>query len=160
MKRSIAWTKKVAILLIWLAIWQVAHWYVGKDILVPSPFATFDAALTLLTKGTFYQHVFYTLYRVCMGILISLGLGILTGTLACFIKGFDAFLAPFIAVLKATPVMAVIMLALRWYNSHLVPIVVGVLMCYRIVHTQLLAGRRSLDKQMLEVGKIEKVKTY
>jgi NitT/TauT family transport system permease protein len=154
MKHSTVWIKKIGILVIWLGIWQIAYWYIDKEVLLPSPYATFLACFRLFSTKAFYLHVVYTIYRVLIGIVISLILGMITGILAYFIKGFDLVVTPFIVVLKATPVMAIIMIALLWFNAHQVPIFVAVLMCYPIVHTQILSGLLSVDCELLEVAKV------
>ena len=62
--------------------------------------------------------------------------------------------------MKATPVMAVIILALLWFKSEKVPIFVCFLMCYPIVYVNVLTGLKHLDKNLIEMSHIFEVKWF
>ena len=48
--------------------WQVVHYIVGKDILVPSFYATMGKVFELLGQVSFYYDIGMTFYRVFMGV--------------------------------------------------------------------------------------------
>ena len=54
--------------------------------------------------------------------------------------------------------MAVIILALLWFTKNNVPIFVCFLMCYPVVYTSILKGLQEVNKDLLEMAYIFKVK--
>ena len=143
---------------IWVFIWQMIYYAVGKAILIPSPFNTFKACLRLFADIEFYSHVAFTLYRVTIGVAISLFIGMISAVISSLNEMIRDFLKPFIIILKSTPVIGIIILALLWFNSNQMPIFVCFLMCYPVIYTNILAGFLNVDKQLLEMAEVYKVK--
>lgn len=56
--------------------------------------------------------------------------------------------------------MAIIILALLWFESNDVPIFVCFLMCYPIVYTNVLAGFKALDKELIEMSQVFEVERW
>lgn len=149
---------KIFIIGIWLLIWQGVCIVVGKDVLVPSPLRTLSALFIMMQSVQFYYHIIYTLWRVFLGVLISFIIALLTAVLSNYQPFIKAFLQPMILLMKATPVMAIIILALLWFQSDTVPIFVCFLMCYPIVYTNILTGMEHLDEELIELSKVFRVK--
>ena len=150
--------RKFFVLFLWLMVWQLVYMIVGKDILVPSPFKTMIGLIELLRQPNFYSDVGVTFYRVFMGIFLSFGLGLLTAVAAYFMEWIREILEPLIRVLTSTPVMAIIILALLWFTKNNVPIFVCFLMCYPVAYTNILKGLQEVDKGLLEMSLVFKVK--
>ena len=68
-----------------------------------------------------------------MGFVLAFGLAMITGMLAGLNKDFSAFIRPLIIVLRATPVIAIILILLIWFDSNIVPIVIAFLTIYPIL---------------------------
>ena len=152
--------QKVAILLIWFVLWEVFHVIVGKAVLVPSPFDTIKTLGAMMYEVTFYQQILATFGRVLAGVGISLGLGFILAGLSYKYHFIQLFLQPMVAFMKATPIMAIIILALLWFQSNEVPICVCILMCYPIVYTNLLTGLKALDRELIEMNQVYHVKKW
>lgn len=142
----------------WLMVWQIGCQLVGKEVLVPSPFHTFETLWQMMQTQVFYLQILWTLERVVCGVGISTVLGFLTALLSFNVKGVKWALAPMISLMKSTPIMAIIILALLWFKSNEVPIFVCILMCYPIVYTNLYEGFQGLDKNLIEMSKVYQVK--
>ena len=147
-------------ILIWIVLWQMLYLKVGREVLVPSPLQTLEKLRGMLQEPKFYLQVAYTLKRTLLGIGLSFALGLLTAFLSDMSGLIEAFLKPAITLMKSTPVMAIIILALLWFESHEVPIFVCFLMCYPIVYTNVLAGLKALDKELIEMSKVFEVKGW
>lgn len=150
--------KKTLVILFWIMVWQGVHVIVGKDVLVPSPYATMEKLIEICMEPRFYSDVAITFYRVFMGIILSFGLGLVTAIGAYFIESIKEILTPLITILKSTPVMAIIILALLWFTKDTVPIFVCFLMCYPVAYTNVLKGLQEVNKELLEMAIIFKVK--
>lgn len=142
----------------WIVIWQLGYLFVGKDLILPSPFHTFTALYTMLFTGEFYINVVATMYRVIVGIILSFLAGVATALLSFFLKAVRDMLSFVVIFLKSTPVMAVIIFAILWLSSGNVPIFACFLMCYPVVYTNILSGLDNMDKGYLEMGSIYKLK--
>lgn len=151
--------RKLIVISIWIVVWECMYYVVGKDILIPSPYATFRTLIEMMREVDFYYNVLLTFYRVGVGIIISSLLGIGTGLIAYLIKPIEELMEPLMTLLKSTPVMAIIILALLWFTKNTVPIFVCFLMCYPVVYTNVLKGFKSVDQELIEMSKVFKVKT-
>lgn len=149
---------KCGVVFFWIMAWQVVHYIVGKDILVPSFYATMGKVFELFGQVSFYYDIGMTFYRVFIGVMISFVLGSLSALMAYFLPIIKELFVPFITTLKSTPVMAVIILALLWFTKNNVPIFVCFLMCYPVVYTNILKGLQEVNKDLLEMAYIFKVK--
>lgn len=162
MKLSTHYNKKIITkcwgVFFWIMAWQIVHYIVGKDILVPSFYATMGKVFELFGQASFYYDIGMTFYRVFMGVVISFGLGSLSALMAYFLPIIKELFVPFVTTLKSTPVMAVIILALLWFTKNNVPIFVCFLMCYPVVYTNILKGLQEVNKDLLEMAYIFKVK--
>ena len=83
--------QKVAVLLIWLGIWEMVHVGVGKAVLVPSPFDTLKTLGAMMKDTLFYQQVMATFGRVVVGVGLSLGLGFILAGLSYRYTFFEFF---------------------------------------------------------------------
>lgn len=159
MKASTITSKSIrgVVLCIWLGVWQLSYHIVGQEVLIPSPFHTFQTLLKMMQQQSFYLHILYTLERVFLGIITSLGIGSITAIGSFYWKTLQIFLQPAITVMKATPVMAIIILALLWFRSGQVPIFVCFLMCYPIIYTNILSGLSHMDTSLIEMSQVYRV---
>lgn len=152
--------KKLVVLGVWVILWQLIYLWVGKAVLVPSPFETLKMLGTMLKDFTFYHHIGATFARVLIGVSLSLGLGLISASLSYWKPIVQFLLQPMVAFMKATPIMAIIILALLWFKSNEVPIFVCILMCYPIVYTNLLTGLKALDRELIEMNKVYRVRKW
>jgi len=148
----------ISIIGFWIMVWQITYFGVGKEVLIPSPFHTFQKLFEMIQEKAFYVQVAYTMYRVCMGVIISFIIGVIAALASYFNQLIKDILHPLVLLFKSTPVMAVIILALLWVNSSEVPILVCFLMCFPIVYTNVLTGLSSVDQSLIEMTRVYKVK--
>ena len=131
---------------------------VNKPLYMPSPIETFSSLGELALTQGFWLSAAYTFYRVVLGLVISFVLGVLLAFFASKVGVLESLLRPLMATVKSTPVMSVIMLALVWFSSSFVPVFSCILLCLPIVYTNTLSGIRSVDKNLLEMAAVFKVK--
>lgn len=140
--------------LFWLAAWQIAAMVVNQPLFMPSPAQTLSSLISLASTQDFWLSIAFTFYRVIAGLVISFVLGILLAFFASHAPVLESLLRPFMAAVKSTPVMSVIVLALVWFSSSFVPIFSCVLLCLPIFYTNTLLGLRSVEKPLLEVAQV------
>lgn len=150
--------RKTLIIIFWLFIWELSSLFINNEILLPTPKKVFETLITLGIKKYFWLSVFKSIIRVIIGIFISIALGISLGIIAGINIFIEELLEPLVVTIKATPVMSIIIIALVWFKSSNVAIFTSILMCFPIIYTNVLAGIRSVDKNLIEMANLYKVK--
>ena len=130
-------------------LWIVVSGLVNAGLILPGPIAVFKAMGTLLKTPAFYRAFAYTFGRVILSFAVSVLLGTVLGIL-CGLSSFarDFFELP-LAIIRATPVVAFILIALFWFKSGTVPVFVSVLMTLPIMTTAVTNGFYKSDTQLL-----------
>lgn len=132
--------------------------FIGNSLILPSPFEVIKT-LFILARGTyFWKSVFSSIVRVILGILISIVIGIVLGVIAGLNRLVEEILDPLIITMKATPVMSIIIIALIWFTSSHVVIFTAILICFPIVYTNVIQGIKSVDKGLIQMANVYKVK--
>ena len=134
-----------------LIIWQAASVVVGREILIPSPKATFDEVLRIMGGPRFLTAVGNTLKRAVAGFAVALVAGLGLGLAAGFSKPVYYLLRPFVLVNKAVPTMAMILLAIIWLESEKAPVLVSFVVVFPILYENVVQGIRQVDPKLVEM---------
>lgn len=138
----------------WLVLWQVVAWWVGKDFVLASPVAVAARLVELVPTGAFWNAIGTTLSRVAVGCALAWTVATFTAAAAFRFRWAAALVAPWVAATRAVPVVAIIVVVLLWIDSRWLAAATAALVVYPIVHTQLLAGLASRDTRLLEVARV------
>lgn len=140
--------------LLWLVIWEVAAVAIGQDILLVSPVAVLRRLSELVLAGSFWRSVLFSFLRIAGGFSLATLLGTLLAIASNRFKNVEMLLAPLIQTIKATPVASFVILILIWVPSRNLSVVISFLMVLPIMYTNVLAGIRSADHQLLEMADV------
>nr|WP_044824914.1 ABC transporter permease subunit [Clostridium aceticum]AKL96384.1 ABC-type nitrate/sulfonate/bicarbonate transport system, permease component [Clostridium aceticum]KJF26961.1 ABC transporter permease [Clostridium aceticum] len=140
-----------------ILLWKILAIWVGKEIILPSPEATFSKLIMIIRAENFLQSILSTLIRSMLGFSIAFLLALILGMLAGFFKPVYYLLKPVIVINKAIPTMAVILLALIWLESEKAPILVGFLVIFPLLYYNVVEGIRSVDEKLIEMVKLYQV---
>ena len=140
-----------------LLLWKGLALYFDSDFILPHPEDTLVKTLSLFGESQFLFVVGATILRGVIGFAISLIFGVGLGIAAGLSNDFSAFLKPILVVLRSTPVIAIILLALIWLNANSVPIFIAILTMFPFICTNTIDGIRSVDKQLVEMAQVYRV---
>ncbi|MBR5056466.1 MAG: ABC transporter permease subunit, partial [Bacteroidales bacterium] len=84
-----------------------------------------------------------------IAVVTGLGLGIAGG----LSEGFDAFMRPWVVIMRSTPVVAFILLALIWFKNDSVPVFIGILTMFPMIYINIVDGIRSVDGKTVEMAR-------
>ncbi len=130
---------------------------VTDSMLLPAPSAVLAALGKILSTPGDLNEAFTTLIRGFSGI----GLAVLTGAAAGFGAGrkawLESLLRPTIALMKAIPVVSVIILMIFWFKTDRVPLIIGFMIAFPVVYHAALQGTRHVDQKLLEMAKVFRV---
>jgi NitT/TauT family transport system permease protein len=88
---------------------------------------------------------------------ISSALGIAAGLTSGLRPSFGAALAPLLTAIRATPVLALALIALLWFPSDFVPIFTAFLMAFPVMTTSAAEGAKAADPRLLEMSRLFRV---
>ncbi|MDR1286238.1 MAG: ATP-binding cassette domain-containing protein [Treponema sp.] len=140
-----------------LLLWEAASLAWGSDLLLPGPLPVLARLLELLPARRFLLSLARTFFRVTLGILISVPLGIAAGLAAGRSRAAAAALKPLFEVISATPVMSVILIAFLWFGAERTPVFTAFLVVFPVMAAAAIEGVRSVDpklKELLDVYRI------
>ena len=149
--------KAVIVTIAWLAIWEIIHLIVGKDILIPSPISVFMKIIELAGTGKFWGSIGASILRIMIGYFAGLLGGLILGTLTALSKVLDAFFSPIAKIIRATPVASFIILLFVFIVNNHIPAVTAFLMVLPVTWANVYEGIRSTDRKLLDMAKVFEV---
>ena len=149
--------KAVIITVIWLAIWEIIHLIVGKDILIPSPISVFMKIIELAGAGKFWAGIGASMLRILIGYFAGLLAGLLLGIVTAISKVLDAFFSPIAKIIRATPVASFIILLFVFIVNNHIPAVTAFLMVLPVTWANVYEGIKSTDRKLLDMAKVFEV---
>ena len=145
------------ILFLYIALWQIAALYVGKELLIPSPETVLKTFAAFLSEKEFYINIAYSVGRICAGFLLSLMFGALLSFFTSFVPLGKRLIYPAMSIIKATPVASFIILALLWIKTTYVPVFISFLMVMPVVWANMSQGFETADKKLIEAAAVYKM---
>lgn len=152
--------KKLFIILFWLVIWEIFALIINKEIYLPSPISTFKTLIELLLDKTTYIVILSSTMRTLIGLVLSCIFGIILGFICGLNKPLYELMNPIVIVIRSTPIVSIIILAIIWLKSSNVPIFASFLMCFPVIFTNVSTGIRNTDKKILEMCKVYKLRKF
>lgn len=140
-----------------LVIWKIFSLHLNSDFVLPSPEKTVITTITLFGDSRFLTTVGATVSRGLAGFIISGILGLGMGIAAGMNPYFNAFLRPILVTIRSTPVIAIILLALIWFNPGSVPVFVGLLTMFPFICTNVSDGIRNVDSELVGMAEFYKI---
>jgi NitT/TauT family transport system permease protein len=145
-------------ILFWLVLWQIFAVVIGQPLYLPMPISVLKSLCNLVPQLEFWRSIIATFYRVVMGFFSSVIMGIVLGIIAAKYQWVQRLLQPLMTIIKATPIMSIIILALVWLKATNVPIFTCIILCLPIIYTNVLAGINNIDHQLIEMSSVYQVK--
>ena len=143
---------KILSLAFWLLLWQLCAIKVGKELILPGPFAVVKALGNLVSRSEFWLNTITTIIRVISGYCLGVFSAVILAVLTCSNQLSDSLLSPIIRIVRATPVASFIILALLWMGKSNVPVLMSMLMVIPVVWENITAQYRATDRDLLEMA--------
>ncbi|MBQ2775721.1 MAG: ABC transporter permease subunit [Clostridia bacterium] len=145
---------KLAAVLFWIIVWFAVSAYLGSELLLPSPAATFKRLFELMKEADFWLAALWSLLRITVGCAAGIAVGTLLGAVTAFSRTLYELFKPVLTVVRATPVASFIILALVWIKRDNVGTFISFLMVLPILWSNVSEGITQCDKDLLEMAKI------
>ena len=141
----------------WLAVWQIASMVIHQDLFLVSPVRVVVRLGQLVTEGFFWSSIANSLLRIGGGFLLAVVSGVVLGALAARFRRVQELLAPLMLAVKSIPVASFIILALMLFSSRHLAVLISFLIVLPVIYTNVLAGIRSVDRQLLEMARVFRI---
>ena len=140
-----------------IALWFLLSHLVNAPLILPTPVSVFSSATDLVKSPAFWRAFAHTFLRVIISFAVTVLLGTALGIGAGFSRFFKSFFELPLAIIRATPVVAFILIALFWFKSGTVPVFVSVLMTLPIMTTAVANGFYKTDEKLLVMAHVFKL---
>ncbi len=137
-----------------VALWKLGAMATGADIILPPPEKVLASFLRLFGSAGFLRALGATALRGLAAFALSMLIGSVAGALAGSSRFAAGLMAPAMTVIRATPVMAIILLALIWFPDGFVPVFSAVVMAFPVVMANVAAGIRAADPKLLQMARL------
>jgi len=144
--------QKLMVIIFWLGLWALLYLLVGRSILLPSPLQTLSALIQLSGAASFWLAILLSLLRVMAGFVLGIIIGVMLAVISCNWRFAKQLLSPLLSVIKATPIVSFILLALVWLKIGQIPVFTSILVVLPIVAANVSSGIRTTSAQLLEMG--------
>ena len=146
----------------WLLGWEGASLALaattgGRMLLLASPVQARGRLLALAGTAAFWQAVAFSSLRILGGFLLACALAAVLAPLAARFQWIRDLLSPLVAVVKAVPVVSFIILALIFFSSENLSLLISALMVFPPVYLNVLEGIGHTDRQLLEMARVFRV---
>ena len=138
---------------IWIGIWFAISSLLGEEIILASPWQVVLRLFELVRQADYWKRVAYSCLRVMGGMLAGMLLGIVLGTFAHFKRWFKDFLGPFIAFIRAIPVVSFIIIALYMLTGDVITFII----CFPVFYSNTVAGLAAADEKLIEMARFYKL---
>lgn len=146
--------EKGAVILVWLAVWQILTKLVGNEILLAGPWEVLHAVIFNMQETTFWKTVLCSVLRVLSGFFSGLMFGVLFAVASEKSRLVQELLNPVIALLKAVPVASFAVLFLIWWRADGLSVAVSFIVVFPHIYTGTQSGIRAVDKKLAEMAKV------
>lgn len=146
--------RKTAAVLLALLVWQLGAMLIGKELILVSPAKVFLRLLSIWQEPGFFVAIGNSLFRIVLGFVAAFLLGVLLAVTAGRFSFVETLLYPYIAVVKAVPVVSFIVLAYVWMSSSMISAFIAFLIVLPTVYTTLLSGIKARDESLEEMADV------
>ena len=143
-----------AVWLFWIAVWFLLSLLVHRELLLPGPLQVVQKLVSMMLTGAFWSSVALSLLRILGGILAALILGVLLAILTEYSSLAKALFSPLMLLVRSTPVVSFIILALIWLGRDILPLFISALMVLPVVWANVSAGIAGRDPQLMEMARV------
>jgi len=151
--------KVILVATFWILVWEAASRLVSRNnelllLILPSPFTVLKTWIKFGFTNEFLKAELLTLARIFTGFIIGCFLGFLTGIITHISNVVYLLLSPVLKIIRAIPVVAIIILMYLFFSSSTLPILIVCLMVLPIVWQTVHDGLKNTDKSLLEMARV------
>jgi NitT/TauT family transport system permease protein len=138
-------------------LWKGLSVFIGKEIILPSPEATLIKIIEIALGKNFLIIVFSTIKRTLVSFFLSFLFAILFGFLASKYRIIQLIMDTVVSIIRSLPTMAIIILSLIWLGGEKSPILIGFIVVFPILYSNIIEGIKNVDSKLIEMAEMYSV---
>lgn len=138
----------------WIGIWWILAAVINNEFVVPSPLTVAGHLGTLVREKAFWAKTGMSLLRVLSGFLLGVTVGLLLSAAGAVSEYAEAIIAPFIRIIRSTPVTSFVILIMLWVGYDFVPVIIASLLVAPVIYANVREGILKTPHELLEVTKM------
>lgn len=151
--------KAVCVATFWILFWEAASRIVSRNnelllLILPSPFTVLKKWVEIAFTAPFIKATTLTLVRIFIGFLSGAFLGFIFGIFTHISNLLFSLFSPILKIIRAVPVVAIIILMYLFFNSATLPVLIVCLMVMPLIWQTVHDGLKNTDAQLLEMARI------
>lgn len=151
---------KVVALIVLLVGWQIASWIMG-EFLLPGPVAVSERLVQVILEEDFVRHMSATLYRVVIGLILSLILAIAVGVPMGRSRLFERFFEPYVLLGLTVPGLAWALIAIMIFGiGNSAPIFAITVTSTPMIILNMWQGTKSIDRDVVQMASAFRVRRW
>ncbi len=144
----------LGVALFWLALWQMSAMIVGNPLILPTPIETLLILFELAENNEFWLFTALSLLRILIGILIAIPAAWLFAALCSGSRIINALFSPAVTLMKSTPVVSFILIAIFLVDRHTIPSAITFMMVFPVLFENVREGISQTPKELLEMADV------
>lgn len=154
MKKFEKYIKYILPIIFWGIMLHIGSTAIGNDVVLPSPLSILNSMRENILDFYFWKYFSNTLVKIFSGLLFGILLGAILGFLSFRFKYSMWIFEPFMNFIKTTPVAALTIILLVWFNSTYISFNLVVLIVLPQIFFSVLYDLKNLDKDIREMIKV------
>jgi len=144
-----------------VAVWHVTSMF-SSEIVIASPYLSLVRAVEMLSDISFWdKHMFVTLYRVVVSLLIGSFAGFILGVFAGRYSVVRSFFEPFRRTLTTIPGIVAAVLAMLWFGlGSIMVIFLNSIFIIPVVYLNIAESISRCDKSYMEIAQVYALTNY
>jgi NitT/TauT family transport system permease protein len=143
-----------------VVLWKSASVLVASPELVPAPEQVMiEFARTIISVDAL-PDIGATLVRGLAGFALATVAALIFGVAAGARSAFNAFFLSFLVIMRATPVVAFILLLLIWFDTVWVPVIIAFITMFPIIYTNVARGVQEVDPALREMVRVYRIPAH
>ncbi len=145
------WASILIFLVVLIGGWQISAMLVGASYILPTPVEVLVRAGELVVTADFWASVGMSVLRIFAGFALGMIIGIILAIIMHSMPRVRSVFAPFIKIIRTTPIVCFILLALLWVSNALIPTFMVALMVMPVAWTNTIEGLDAASERYRDV---------
>lgn len=125
---------------------------VNNPLILPTPIETLFRLFSLAREIEFWRFTGLSILRVLIGIVIAIPAAGLTAAICAGSKTVNALFSPAVTLMKSTPVVSFILIAIFLVDRHIIPSAITFMMVFPVLFENIRAGIFQTSSELLEMA--------
>lgn len=144
----------IGALVFWVGLWQFASYKINDPFFMPSPYDVMQRFGAAISDKAVLSAVASSLAGVVKGYVIGVLAGVFLAFVTTKVRVLYALFSPALSVIRATPVVSIIIVAFLLLNRSAVPVYIVIMMVLPIVWANVSEGIENIDRKLLEMTRV------